>query len=70
MDEDEQEEAPRATGCDGEQEAEVPFGAGVVLSPLRRTISCRSVSFSDVSSCRSLRTLVSSLVKVSSLCRS
>ncbi len=59
----EEEEAPG--GCAGEEDGEITDGGGAVWS---RKDSCRSVSFSEASSCRSRRTLVSSLVRVSSRC--
>lgn len=62
----EEEEAPR--GCVGEEDGEVADVGGAVRS--LRSVSCRSVSFSEASSCRSRRTLVSSLVRVSSRCLS
>ena len=61
-----EEETPQ--GCAVEEDGQVADIGGAVCS--LRSDSCRSVSFSDASSCRSLRILVSSLVRVSSRCLS
>lgn len=68
MDGEDDEEAPR--GCVGEEEGDVADRGGAAWSPRRRSVSCRSVSFSEASSCRSRRMPVSSLVRVSSRCLS
>lgn len=60
-----EEEAP---GSAGEEDGEVVDVEGAVQSLC--SVSCRRVSFSVASSCRSRRTLVSSLVRVSSRCLS
>ena len=66
IDGEEEEEAP--WGCAGDEDGEVTDKVGAAWLP--RSVSCRSVSFSEASSCRSRLTLVNSLVRVSNRCLS